>query len=358
MAQAFADRPEGVAICFGLIAGACLFIFNAIFNLTTVEREGVVPVALSYYLSAAACVGLAVWIWRRQAERTGGLEAAVLIALSLFAFNIIWTEHRWPGLSDGPTGYMVILTCVSGSLLRRGSVLTAFLLVTNVVWLIVISQGSGIDESARVQHSLVVISVVTAFISFVVLKGERHRQAGLTDGLVRQVRHDLLTGVLSRRGLLEALAAGSGSHGTPAWCVYVDIDGFKELNDEFGHARGDHALVAVGTALTDTTDPDCLIARWGGDEFVVLGAGPAPDEVELESELNHVLSSGSAGCRVSIGLATTASEVMARAALPTPTGPVSAIEELIHEADHRMYRRRQQRRGLDSVGDFATAARR
>ena len=86
--------------------------------------------------------------------------------------------------------------------------------------------------------------------------------------LIEQAEHDALTG-LSNRTVLAQRAGAALAHGEAA-LLFVDLDRFKLVNDSLGHATGDELLVAVGRRLTGSVPPDGLVARIGGDEFVVL----------------------------------------------------------------------------------------
>jgi diguanylate cyclase (GGDEF)-like protein len=101
--------------------------------------------------------------------------------------------------------------------------------------------------------------------------------------LTRAAQHDALTGLANRRLLEERL--GQALSGEPArWIAvhYLDLDRFKPVNDRFGHAIGDALLKAVVGRLEGLSRPGDLVARVGGDEFVVLQANPAqPGEAEL-----------------------------------------------------------------------------
>lgn len=87
------------------------------------------------------------------------------------------------------------------------------------------------------------------------------------------VRHDQLTGVLNRRGLEDIFAketARAKRHDT-LFCVgMLDIDNFKKLNDSLGHDVGDQALVHLANVCRETLRPQDTIARFGGEEFIVL----------------------------------------------------------------------------------------
>lgn len=100
--------------------------------------------------------------------------------------------------------------------------------------------------------------------------------------------HDALTGLLNRRGFEEALArtvAACRRYRTEAALVYIDLDGFKAINDRFGHAAGDETLKRVAEILASGVRESDIIARLGGDEFAVIlnRAGVAAAEIKAES---------------------------------------------------------------------------
>ncbi len=84
---------------------------------------------------------------------------------------------------------------------------------------------------------------------------------------------DPLTGIANRRQFdtaLEQEVARSQRHGTPLACMAIDLDGFKEINDRFGHEAGDMALKQVASGLAQNSRRYDVVARYGGDEFAVL----------------------------------------------------------------------------------------
>jgi len=89
--------------------------------------------------------------------------------------------------------------------------------------------------------------------------------------LARAASLDSLTGLMNRRAAGGALAqAAAGTAGESLALLLVDLDGFGEINDEHGHLAGDVVLQRVAGALTAAAGPARMVARWGGDEFVVL----------------------------------------------------------------------------------------
>jgi diguanylate cyclase (GGDEF)-like protein len=91
------------------------------------------------------------------------------------------------------------------------------------------------------------------------LMGERHRN-----------RMDPLTQVLNRGAGLERLALRARHH-EPFDLAFVDLKGFKRINDDYGHAIGDEVLRSVAGRLLATVRPQDLVIRYGGDEFLVVG---------------------------------------------------------------------------------------
>ena len=87
------------------------------------------------------------------------------------------------------------------------------------------------------------------------------------------VRHDQLTGALNRRGLEEAFeneVARAQRRKSPMCVALLDIDNFKKLNDTLGHDAGDAALIHLVTVIRETIRPQDTVARFGGEEFIIL----------------------------------------------------------------------------------------
>lgn len=87
------------------------------------------------------------------------------------------------------------------------------------------------------------------------------------------VRHDQLTGTLNRRGLEEAFekeSARAQRRQTPMCVALLDVDNFKKLNDSLGHDAGDAALIHLATVIRETMRPQDTVARFGGEEFIIL----------------------------------------------------------------------------------------
>ena len=152
---------------------------------------------------------------------------------------------------------------------------------------------------------------------------------------------DPLTDVLNRRGFERELARALAyikRYGTRAALIYLDLDGFKPINDRFGHAAGDAVLKAVARALTRAVRASDVVARLGGDEFVLL-LWNLTDEDAVAKAL--AVEAVVAGATVRWRRATLAVGASAGAA---PLGPLDQPVAVLARADKAMYARKTGRR--------------
>jgi diguanylate cyclase (GGDEF)-like protein len=144
---------------------------------------------------------------------------------------------------------------------------------------------------------------------------------------------DSLTKLPNRRVLLDRLASLQKAQSpNKAGLIFLDIDRFKIVNDTLGHAAGDDLLIQVARRLTACTGGDHLVARMGGDEFVVFCEDTLMTEAEtvargiVESFQDPFLLNGKPfRCATSVGLA------------PMGGGLVGSIADILHSADSAMY---------------------
>jgi diguanylate cyclase (GGDEF)-like protein len=150
---------------------------------------------------------------------------------------------------------------------------------------------------------------------------------------------DSLTGLLNRRSMMERidheiLRARRFQHGLTL-CM-VDIDHFKRINDRYGHMAGDHALVAIAGVLTATMRGIDHIARFGGEEFLLLLAETGPDEaVELVERLRAAVAA--LPLQAGDGAAFSLTISVGMAALQSG-GETDSVSRLLVRADEALYR--------------------
>jgi diguanylate cyclase (GGDEF)-like protein/PAS domain S-box-containing protein len=123
-----------------------------------------------------------------------------------------------------------------------------------------------------------------------------------------EAREDPLTGVANRRVLMRELEAAieRARAGWPGAVLLVDIDGFKEVNDALGHRAGDKVLAELAKRLEGVLRPGDVLARYGGDELVVIPARATIEEAEWIGERLRAsvdgLSAGNASTTVSLSI--------------------------------------------------------
>nr|WP_240943271.1 GGDEF domain-containing protein [Planosporangium thailandense] len=165
--------------------------------------------------------------------------------------------------------------------------------------------------------------------------------------LAYHAAHDPLTGLVNRRTLTDRLAQLLAEPGGEAVLLYVDLDGFKEVNDEAGHEAGDLVLLEVARRLTATVRDTDVVARLGGDEFAVLCPGPVAEAaaVDLADRILRTLAapvpdrSREYHVGASIGIAA------GSAASLTARDDIPPAQRLLSAADHAMYDAKRRGRG-------------
>lgn len=160
--------------------------------------------------------------------------------------------------------------------------------------------------------------------------------------LERRSTHDPLTQVLNRRGFGDAYARETGNlrrRRLPLTLLSIDLDYFKLINDRYGHAVGDQVLAHVATVIGSALRESDCVARFGGEEFVVLMPDmPAHNALGVAERIRALLHepshAGLPPCTVSIGVACQASVV-------------EGLEQLLSRADAALYLAKE--RGRDRI---------
>ncbi|NVK56348.1 MAG: EAL domain-containing protein [Alteromonadaceae bacterium] len=146
------------------------------------------------------------------------------------------------------------------------------------------------------------------------------------------VIHDELTGLKNRMGLREELEQLT-QQASPYWLAFIDLDGFKNINDVGGHETGDDCLKVVADILKKTYSKEAIVTRWGGDEFLIAQNNVTEDEFKL---LGDTLLSQLEAHSFQAGN----SELMISASIGLASYPEhgDTVEEIIQHADAAMYK--------------------
>jgi len=173
--------------------------------------------------------------------------------------------------------------------------------------------------------------------------------AGLREALAKaeaEAERDPLTGVLNRRGFVRELARAAAvleRHESPAALLFVDLDGFKGLNDRYGHAMGDAALAHVARLLEAHVRIEDRVGRIGGDEFAVLLSHA--DRAQAEAKAQSLAQLLAATPFQHEGLSHTLTASLGA----TPLAAGDSPEQALSRADEAMYAAKQAGKRLAAL---------
>ncbi len=285
----------------------------------------------------------------------GGDVRAMVSGVVDLAF-ITYTVHLL-GSTASPMASLYFYAAVANALVvhRRVSVALAVLGVLSydiLVWLEyarVLPFAPDVPQLARLGApglDLALLSsvfVTTFAVAATVIVGTLMRDLAQREEMLQELsRRDPLTNIFNRRHVFERidLELARVRRGGSLAAVMLDLDGFKKVNDELGHLRGDVLLKEIATALTSTTREVDVAGRYGGDEFVVILPDTGPEQAAAAAE-RFANAVRDAAHRFNAATSVTASVGVAVAARE------DTVASLLRRADENAYRAKQ--RGGDRV---------
>ena len=159
--------------------------------------------------------------------------------------------------------------------------------------------------------------------------------------------HDSLTSLPNRALFIDRLEHGLAQarrHGWKLAVMFLDLDGFKKINDTHGHDAGDQVLKSIATRLTEITRDDDTVSRHGGDEFIYL-LTEVKGERELTAIAEKILAAIQQPCDVGAGESAFAANVSASVGIAVFPKDGDTAQALIARADKAMYRAKASKSG-------------
>lgn len=246
--------------------------------------------------------------------------------------NNVATTYQATVVGEGALGVVALLLAISGAVaLRWRSFLVGALFCTSWTGFVLYRTENAIWQTWYVTM------VTAAAVAAAVLYGRSKsllQLASAQETIERMATIDQLTGLLNRHGLhgqLHVLSAQARRAGQPVFVVFIDVSGLKQVNNRFGHFCGDLVLGRVAASIKLHARSGELMCRWGGDEFVLIGVGDAPDPCNIADRLVAGIDP--------VGLEDFWTP---RLWVGSAQGPVTdqGIDAIITAADHDMLRRR------------------
>ena len=194
----------------------------------------------------------------------------------------------------------------------------------------------------RTQILLIAITILLFVLTGKVSWRYERNRLNLVKELEDLSHTDELTGLRNRRGfftLAEHLLKAAVRNKQGVYMLYADLDNLKDINDTWGHDKGDIALIEIGNILTKCYRESDVIARIGGDEFVIIPVGTRGDNIEMiTARLQNALDAHNAKIKNSFKLA-----VSVGIAYYDAEDPCS-IDELLTQADYLMYKNKEKKK--------------
>jgi len=286
--------------------------------------RGAVPVAMTWVAVAGGVAGVLLWTWRwptRAQSVAFAVTCNAAVALACLAH---------------PNPLAALIGCIAFA--TFGAYIAFFHTTGFVLYNFAVAAAVGIFEAMRLvtsgHPSLAGVDLwLVVEVNIALPLAIRVLVRALAGDLLRADR-DPLTGLLNRRAFQHnALGMILGRRGIDAHLVVlvIDLDNFKALNDNRGHAAGDHALVQVAQALLGAADDQAVVARSGGEEFLLAGTSATCNAEPLAAQMCHAIETSTAGVTASIGTA------CARLDGTTDGDHQSLLEELVTASDAAMY---------------------
>lgn len=262
------------------------------------------------------------------------IVACVLVSISLGLALQFTLSQATPSASYGQQ--LLVMVAAASLILDWAPTLVASV---GFLGSFLVYAGSWTGAEASVWRSVTVGAIGIGLVLMRIRMRALDELAASNARLREMASRDSLTGLLNRRGLhdhLPRLLRQAHERGLPVHALFVDIDGLKAANDRHGHDFGDEVIRAVAVAIEGCARDGDVIARWGGDEFILVGGGALTSTDLFERNLRSALQRSTIDPArwphsVSIGLAQS-------------VATTDAVADLLARADAAMYARRERER--------------
>jgi diguanylate cyclase (GGDEF)-like protein len=303
-----------------------LFVFIIVGFDIAYAAIGIFPPA-GYYVSDAIQVTGYVVVGILLVRGLVSPRAVPWVVAAAVLIGICATSYQFSVIGDSAVGVIIIVMVLSGPIILSWWPFVVFGVVGTLI------AGTTIVINDPEDGPGWVVILLTALAgSAVVLYGRRSSALNLAraqQDVEDMAVLDPMTGTLNRRGFLDSaplIANIAQRNGESVFAIFVDVVGLKAVNDVHGHAAGDLVIQRVAQALKLVCRDSDILARWGGDEFLLFGSTPAPHSSALR---DRIISA------IDVTGLESMWEPLIR--LGIATGDGNNLDDLIQNADADMY---------------------
>ena len=300
-----------------LVCGVLIFLLS-----WTVRDPGDVFIEIMYPIFALVLAGFFPLVWRGYLPLKQ-IEIPLLVIVGAMIFSrLVWHFHFSGSIDDqllvlAGGHYWAVggLAIASFALLERKHGLLAGVIIIALSLLVAASgilaeslRGDGVSRVTliyllRLHLFLGVLVALTYAVA--TMRDELHKALVRAELMSQLATTDELTGLANRRAAEEFLdqqADIATRYNRTFSVISSDIDNFKPINDSMGHAKGDEVLVEIAGIMASSARKSDLVARWGGDEFLIVAPDTSASSVEPLMQRLHEAINGTrvAGVEVSM----------------------------------------------------------
>jgi diguanylate cyclase (GGDEF)-like protein len=270
------------------------------------------------------CTVMAAMWFTRWPTRNESFAFSILSNVSIAVVALVW-----------PDPLVGLLTCISFAALA--GYVAFFHSSHHLVMVLVTAAGVAITRTVQIAVDgdayLAMVAFLMIGVGVLAVPFSAQVLVHLLGSDALQSHTDALTGLRNRRGFYRSvreLIGASPAHGMHHLTVaMIDLDRFKQVNDTRGHATGDRLLVAIGARLRQSTRGQAVVARVGGEEFLIAEATQHDDADALAERVCLAIADSPWGITASVGVACSRFTV--------DSGTRELLTELVESADTAMY---------------------
>lgn len=317
-----------VRIVIACIVWSYIFYFSATNRLLPGQNHALLIISIALVLAIGLFVAIVIWPQVSSVRRVTGM----VIDFSFLSYLMNLMEDR------GILFFAIYLWVTIGNGLRYGTRYLYTAMIMGIAGFTAIFLSSDYWKQQWGFSAGLLIAQIALPLYFSLLLNQINKQHDelkyLYEQMARHATHDSLTSLPNRKYFYDKLAdaiATAGPEGRSFTVLYLDLDGFKTINDDLGHVAGDQLIERTARRIENCVRKADMVARVGGDEFVVILRDIAPTDAAkvaekiIESLAEPFIIGGNAlNVTTSIGIAT----------YPQDGADVNT---LIHSADSAMY---------------------